>query len=67
MVGAGRGPLVAGCLRATKTSGRFVKIYAVEKNPNAFVTFVLPKFHALVVSDGFADCKRERNTNGLGM
>ncbi|KAF8510773.1 PRMT5-domain-containing protein [Gautieria morchelliformis] len=38
VVGAGRGPLVAGCLRATKESGRLVKLYAVEKNPNAFVT-----------------------------
>ncbi|KAF8573487.1 PRMT5-domain-containing protein [Ramaria rubella] len=38
VVGAGRGPLVAGCLRATQKSGRSVEIYAVEKNPNAFVT-----------------------------
>ncbi|KIJ52640.1 hypothetical protein M422DRAFT_65066 [Sphaerobolus stellatus SS14] len=38
VVGAGRGPLVAGCLRAMKRAGRLAKLYAVEKNPNAFVT-----------------------------
>lgn len=37
VVGAGRGPLVAGCLRAAERSGKTVKITAVEKNPNAFV------------------------------
>lgn len=40
MAGAGRGPLVQGCLRAIARSGRKGFIYAVEKNPNAFVTFV---------------------------
>ncbi|KAI8339390.1 PRMT5 arginine-N-methyltransferase-domain-containing protein [Chlamydoabsidia padenii] len=38
VVGAGRGPLVDCCLRASEKSGRKVHIYAVEKNPNAFVT-----------------------------
>lgn len=38
VVGAGRGPLVSGCLRAMSRSGRKARIYAVEKNPNAFVT-----------------------------
>jgi protein arginine N-methyltransferase 5 len=40
VVGAGRGPLVAGCLRAAERSGRTIKITAVEKNPNAFVVQV---------------------------
>ena len=38
VVGAGRGPLVASSLRAAKRAGRRVRIYAVEKNPNAVVT-----------------------------
>ncbi|KAG0365182.1 hypothetical protein BGZ54_006784 [Gamsiella multidivaricata] len=38
VVGAGRGPLVNCSLRAAEKAGRNVRIYAVEKNPNAFVT-----------------------------
>ncbi|KAG0198038.1 hypothetical protein BGX28_008481 [Mortierella sp. GBA30] len=38
VVGAGRGPLVNCALRAADKAGRDVRIYAVEKNPNAFVT-----------------------------
>ncbi|CAO3628358.1 unnamed protein product [Cunninghamella echinulata] len=38
VVGAGRGPLVDCCLRASERSGRKIHILAVEKNPNAFVT-----------------------------
>ncbi|KAJ7593057.1 PRMT5-domain-containing protein [Mycena floridula] len=38
VVGAGRGPLVARCLSAIGRSGKDAFIYAVEKNPNAFVT-----------------------------
>ncbi|KAI1314326.1 hypothetical protein EDD11_002267 [Mortierella claussenii] len=38
VVGAGRGPLVDCSLRAAEKAGRNVRIYAVEKNPNAFVT-----------------------------
>ncbi|KAF8515395.1 PRMT5-domain-containing protein [Hysterangium stoloniferum] len=45
VVGAGRGPLVAGCLRAMKNSGRSARVYAVEKNPNAFVTLQERKHH----------------------
>ncbi|ORY82328.1 PRMT5 arginine-N-methyltransferase-domain-containing protein [Leucosporidium creatinivorum] len=37
VVGAGRGPLVAGCLRAAERSRRKLIITAVEKNPSAFV------------------------------
>ncbi|TCD60480.1 methyltransferase protein [Steccherinum ochraceum] len=38
VAGAGRGPLVARCLSALTRTGREATIYAVEKNPNAFVT-----------------------------
>ncbi|KAF9179489.1 hypothetical protein BGZ50_006880 [Haplosporangium sp. Z 11] len=38
VVGAGRGPLVNCSLRAADKAGRNVRVYAVEKNPNAFVT-----------------------------
>ncbi|KAM0788221.1 hypothetical protein ACM66B_001377 [Microbotryomycetes sp. NB124-2] len=37
VVGAGRGPLVAGCLRAAERSRRRIVLTAVEKNPSAFV------------------------------
>lgn len=39
VAGAGRGPLVARCLSAVNRSKRNVHIYAIEKNPNAFVTY----------------------------
>ncbi|KAG6900677.1 hypothetical protein C0993_004986 [Termitomyces sp. T159_Od127] len=38
IAGAGRGPLVARCLRAIERSGRKAAVFAVEKNPNAYVT-----------------------------
>jgi hypothetical protein len=38
VVGAGRGPLVAGALRAAKQAQRKLKVYAVDKNPNAVIT-----------------------------
>ncbi|KAG6844122.1 hypothetical protein H0H87_009609 [Tephrocybe sp. NHM501043] len=38
VAGAGRGPLVARCLTAIERSRRSATIYAVEKNPNAYVT-----------------------------
>ncbi|XP_054721089.1 protein arginine N-methyltransferase 5-like isoform X2 [Uloborus diversus] len=38
VVGAGRGPLVRAALAAAKNARRLVKVYAVEKNPNAIVT-----------------------------
>ena len=40
VAGAGRGPLVARCLAAMKRANKDAFIYAVEKNPNAFVTYV---------------------------
>ncbi|EDO41620.1 predicted protein [Nematostella vectensis] len=38
VVGAGRGPLVRASLTAAENAGRRVRLYAVEKNPNAVVT-----------------------------
>ena len=38
VVGAGRGPIVRASLRASRRSGRQIRVYAVEKNPNAVVT-----------------------------
>ncbi|NXF12848.1 ANM5 methyltransferase, partial [Smithornis capensis] len=38
VLGAGRGPLVAATLRASRQAGARVRVYAVEKNPNAVVT-----------------------------
>mmetsp|Transcript_14028 Transcript_14028/g.22912 ORF Transcript_14028/g.22912 Transcript_14028/m.22912 type:complete len:579 (-) Transcript_14028:1110-2846(-) len=38
VVGAGRGPLVRATLRAAETSNRQVRVFAVEKNPNAVIT-----------------------------
>lgn len=38
VVGGGRGPLVRAALNAASKSKRMVKIYVVEKNPNAIVT-----------------------------
>lgn len=38
VVGAGRGPLVRASLNAGERAKQPVKIYAVEKNPNAVLT-----------------------------
>ncbi|RIB22967.1 protein methyltransferase [Gigaspora rosea] len=38
VVGAGRGPLVTRSLIAAEKAQKRVKVYAIEKNPNAFVT-----------------------------
>lgn len=38
VVGAGRGPLVTASLNAAELASQEVKIYAVEKNPNAVLT-----------------------------
>ena len=35
VLGAGRGPLVRASLKAAELSQRKIKVYAVEKNPNA--------------------------------
>jgi protein arginine N-methyltransferase 5 len=38
VVGAGRGPLVTRCLEAARRANRQVRVLAIEKNPNAYVT-----------------------------
>ena len=38
VVGAGRGPLVKCAMQAAKQVGADIKMYAIEKNPNAIVT-----------------------------
>nr|CAG4641509.1 EOG090X028A [Eurycercus lamellatus] len=38
VVGAGRGPLVRAALAAAEKADRRIRVYAVEKNPNAIVT-----------------------------
>lgn len=38
VLGAGRGPLVRRTLAAAESAGKTVKVYAIEKNPNAIVT-----------------------------
>ncbi|XP_075685045.1 protein arginine N-methyltransferase 5 [Rhinoderma darwinii] len=38
VLGAGRGPLVNASIRAAKQAERMIKVYAVEKNPNAVIT-----------------------------
>lgn len=37
VVGSGRGPLVTRALNASKSTGVPVRVYAIEKNPNAYV------------------------------
>ncbi|KAK4486257.1 hypothetical protein RD792_008927 [Penstemon davidsonii] len=50
VVGAGRGPLVRASLQAAEETDRKLKIYAVEKNPNAVVTL-----HSLVKLEGWEE------------
>ncbi|GAQ92994.1 Skb1 methyltransferase [Klebsormidium nitens] len=50
VVGAGRGPLVRASLAAAHETQRRVRVYAVEKNPNAVVTL-----HHLVALEGWQD------------
>ncbi|XP_042904254.1 protein arginine N-methyltransferase 5 isoform X2 [Parasteatoda tepidariorum] len=44
VVGAGRGPLVRAAIAAAKNADRLVKVYAVEKNPNAIVTLFAQQY-----------------------
>ncbi|PKA57891.1 Protein arginine N-methyltransferase 5 [Apostasia shenzhenica] len=50
VVGAGRGPLVRASLQAAEEAGRKIKVYAVEKNPNAVVTL-----NSLIKLEGWED------------
>ncbi|ETW83084.1 hypothetical protein HETIRDRAFT_417080 [Heterobasidion irregulare TC 32-1] len=45
VAGAGRGPLVARCLNAIESSKRNAFVYALEKNPSAYVTLQGRKEH----------------------
>ena len=38
VLGAGRGPLVTASIKAAEEANRKIKVFAVEKNPNAIVT-----------------------------
>ena len=38
VLGAGRGPLVRAALNASENTGRKVRVYIIEKNPNAIRT-----------------------------
>lgn len=38
VLGAGRGPLVRSVLNAAENTGRKVRVYIIEKNPNAIRT-----------------------------
>ena len=40
VAGAGRGPLVARCLKALDRANREATVLVVEKNPSAFVTYI---------------------------
>ncbi|KAF6202415.1 hypothetical protein GE061_004814 [Apolygus lucorum] len=40
VVGAGRGPLVTQTIHAARKANRKIRVYAVEKNPNAVVTLL---------------------------
>ncbi|XP_035231294.1 protein arginine N-methyltransferase 5-like [Stegodyphus dumicola] len=44
VVGAGRGPLVRAAIAAAKNAQRQIKVYAVEKNPNAVVTLCAQQY-----------------------
>jgi protein arginine N-methyltransferase 5 len=43
VVGAGRGPIVSRVLKAAEKAKRPVKLFAVEKNPNAILTLRMRK------------------------
>ena len=51
VVGAGRGPLVRAALNAARQTERRLKVYAIEKNPNAVVTL-----HKLVAAERSGFC-----------
>ena len=40
VLGAGRGPLVTASMNAARKADIKIRVYAVEKNPNAVVTYV---------------------------
>ncbi|PNW85217.1 hypothetical protein CHLRE_03g176550v5 [Chlamydomonas reinhardtii] len=51
VVGAGRGPLVRASMRAAARAGARLRVYAVEKNPNAVV-----HIQHMLRTEGWSDC-----------
>jgi len=49
VVGAGRGPLVKAALTAAGQANRNIKVYAVEKNPNAVITLQNMKVKSILL------------------
>ena len=43
VVGAGRGPIVDRVLKAAQSAGQEIRVFAVEKNPNAILTLRMKK------------------------
>jgi len=41
VLGAGRGPLVSAVLKAAASADTKIRVYAIERNPNAVVTYVI--------------------------
>ena len=64
VVGAGRGPLVTRCRKAMTRADRSATIIAVEKNPNAFVTYVFQVGHCTKASSAPA-CSIRTGWNGI--
>jgi len=58
VVGAGRGPLVDRALQAAKAAGRQIEVFAVEKNPHAFIGYATRRFKWLMVKDSFVEIKQ---------
>lgn len=48
--GAGRGPLIRRALSAAKNAGAFIKVVALDKNPNAIVTL-----RNMIIDEGLED------------
>jgi protein arginine N-methyltransferase 5 len=48
--GAGRGPLIRRALCAAKNAGAFIKVVALDKNPNAIVTL-----RNMIIDEGLED------------
>jgi len=70
VLGAGRGPLVKASLRASERAKREIKVWAVEKNPNAVVTLLNLKrdewgSKVTVVSSDMRDWKGEEKADIL--
>ena len=61
VVGAGRGPLVKCALNAAEKTSRKMKVFAVEKNPNAINTFTFDIYLFIYTSFRLRCRKRDEN------